>query len=79
MLSLSSYSRGTGTSLSPSVLVDEAWHFHMTFTADYRRMCDEILGFFLHHIPSGGSAGTGNQDTISQYTRTLQLYLEVFG
>ena len=31
--------------------VDELWHFFILFTPQYRKFCEEIMGFFVDHQP----------------------------
>jgi hypothetical protein len=38
-----------GRDLLPSVRVDRVWHIHILQTADYARVCQEYVGYFLHH------------------------------
>lgn len=33
----------------PMAIIDIVWHTHILFTRDYKKMCDDVLGFFLHH------------------------------
>lgn len=39
-------------SLSPSELVDEAWHSFILHTQLYRKFCNERYGKFIHHCPT---------------------------
>ena len=41
-----------GTQVCPSDDVDQAWHLHITRTADYERFCRDVFGRFLHHRPA---------------------------
>ncbi|MFD1733046.1 hypothetical protein ACFSC4_21000 [Deinococcus malanensis] len=38
--------------VSPSHLVDEAWHLHLTYTQDYWERLPQVLGRALHHNPA---------------------------
>src|ERR1700754_4036844 len=64
---------------SPSKVVDEVWHLHLTYTRSYWiAFCKNTLGKDIHHHPSKG--GTGENHKHEQwYTETLQLYESVFG
>jgi uncharacterized protein (TIGR04222 family) len=64
---------------SPSKAVDEAWHLHLTYTHSYWiKLCREILGKDIHHIPSnGGDAENHKHD--DWYKETLTFYKNVFG
>ncbi len=65
----------SGQSVTPSLLVDEAWHEHLTLTRDYwERLCGEVLGQPIHHDSAEG--GTGDA---SAYMHTLDLYARTFG
>ena len=65
--------------VTPSDAVDQAWHLHLSYTRSYwSDLCDEILGQPLHHGPTqGGSSET--QKYREWYSRTLELYAELFG
>ncbi len=64
---------------SPSQIVDEAWHLHLTYTKAYWvDFCKNTLGRDIHHYPSKGGA---DEDIRHEkwYKDTLQLYETVFG
>ena len=64
--------------LTPSDAVDQAWHLHLAYTHSYwEEMCRGILGRPLHHGPTRGGTSEGRKFR-NWYTRTLQLYEEVF-
>ena len=64
------------TPLSPSVIVDEVWHLHLTFSRCYwQDLCKNILGFELHHDPAPAK---DKKQTQLQYFETLQLYKQYF-
>jgi hypothetical protein len=44
----------SGQTLSPSPIVDEVWHLHLTYTSNYKSFC-ELLGKEIQHIPSNHS------------------------
>ncbi|WP_086933613.1 glycine-rich domain-containing protein [Agarilytica rhodophyticola] len=62
--------------LTPSTIVDQVWHLHLTFSHCYwEELCTNILGFRLHHNPSPPS----ERETIdNQYQYTLKLYRQYF-
>lgn len=67
-----------GEPVTPSQVVDQAWHLHLTYTRDYwERLCGEVLGRPLHHEPADGSAEAA-QHHRDQYRRTLDLYAQTF-
>jgi hypothetical protein len=37
--------------LSPSPIVDEAWHQFILFTREYAEYCNSVAGRFIHHEP----------------------------
>ena len=66
------------TGASPSPVIDEVWHLHLTYTVDYwQRFCKEILGKDIQHHPSGG----GDNEYAKHkkwYEDTLKLYTDTF-
>lgn len=42
----------TGEPLSPSKLVDPAWHTFMLHSAEYTAWCQERYGRYIHHAPN---------------------------
>lgn len=65
--------------VSPSVVVDEVWHLHLTYTQDYwKQFCPNVLGFEFHHNPTlGGSVEKAKHQ--DWYAKTLKSYQEAFG
>ncbi len=66
-----------GAPVCPSDDVDQAWHLHITRTADYERFCRDVLGRFLHHRP----AEAGDDEHArhrAMYADTLKTYRRVF-
>jgi len=65
--------------VSPSEVVDEAWHIHLLYTDNYwRRFCPDALGKPFHHFPTlGGTTEKGKFD--DWYSTTLQSYERYFG
>ena len=52
----------TGTSYSPSPLVDKGWHTFIVYTKPYAEFCQQTAGHFIHHNPfdeDGVEYGTG--------------------
>jgi hypothetical protein len=67
------------TPVTPSEIVDEVWHQHLTYSRDYWMIwCGERLKVPLHHDPTPGGA---EAQTIyrRQYAETLALHERVFG
>ncbi len=59
---------------SPSDVVDQAWHIHLTYTINYwKEFCQKTLGKEIHHHPSKGGIAEKKKhtgwyaDTLSQY------------
>lgn len=68
-----------GHPVSPSEAVDQAWHLHLCYTRSYwDRLCGEVLGRPLHHLPSEGGAAESRK-YVSWYRRTLASYERTFG
>ena len=64
--------------ISPSHAVDQVWHLHLTHTKSYwNDLCDGVLGFKLHHVPStGGSKEFAKHKNL--YRESLAAYHRVF-
>lgn len=64
---------------SPSSIVDEVWHLHLTYTDNYwNKFCKQTLQQDIHHHPSkGGESEKDKHD--NWYDDTLKQYEEVFG
>jgi uncharacterized protein (TIGR04222 family) len=63
---------------SPSEVVDEVWHLHLTYTHSYwKRFCGETLGKEIHHHPSRGGQSEAARHR-QWYSETLILYRDVF-
>jgi hypothetical protein len=67
-----------GREVTPSAMVDEAWHAHILLTKSYvDELCRDTLGFVLHHTPGDGSAADAR--FVEAYAATLALYDQAFG
>ncbi|MCC8539547.1 TIGR04222 domain-containing membrane protein [Xanthomonas axonopodis pv. poinsettiicola] len=65
--------------VTPSPLVDQVWHTHLTDTREYwQRFCPQVLQTTLHHRPGRGGAGEQAQFQ-AQYRQTLERYRLHFG
>lgn len=67
--------------VSPSEVIDEAWHCFLVHTRAYQEYCAEQLGQFVHHRPTGNEpAGeeneSGNRDA---YQRARSMAERQFG
>lgn len=68
-----------GHPVTPSKVVDEVWHLHLTYTRSYwDRMVKDILPRPLHHEPSKGGRSEVSRHA-SQYVQTLEAYVRYFG
>lgn len=66
------------TGASPSPIVDEVWHLHLTYTQNYwKAFCQETLEKEIHHHPSKGGESEGERHR-EWYQKTLELYRDVF-
>ncbi len=61
----------SGHPVSPSKIVDEAWHLHLLYTESYwNRLTKEVLPFPLHHHPTkGGKAEAKKHADLYDHTR----------
>ncbi len=73
------YLGATQGPVSPSPVVDEAWHLHMIYTESYwTRLCGQVLGKPFHHHPTrGGQTERSKHDTM--FEDTLAKYRRTFG
>ena len=60
--------------LSPSVIVDLAWHEFILFTKLYNEFCHQNFKKFIHHSPSNST----NQN-INNFLKTIRYYCLIFG
>ncbi|GGK36296.1 hypothetical protein GCM10008955_32730 [Deinococcus malanensis] len=63
--------------VSPSHLVDEAWHLHLTYTQDYWERLPQVLGRALHHNPASSPEDAVRLGGV--YLQTLDCYEQLFG
>jgi len=62
----------TNKKLSPSLVVDLAWHEFILFTRYYQEFCMTHFNRFIHHTPSE------NEDN-SIYQKTIEHYIKQYG
>lgn len=68
-----------GHPVTPSEAVDQVWHLHLVYTRSYwQHLCGEVLRRPLHHEPTAGGVDEGTKFH-TQYERTLESYLRLFG
>ncbi len=69
----------SSTGASPSLIVDEVWHLHLTYTQNYwEDFCRKTLQKQIHHNPSKGGTIENHKHT-DWYNETLLMYEKVFG
>lgn len=68
-----------GHPVTPSEVVDQVWHLHLTYTRSYwERFCPDALGTPLHHNPTTG--GKAEKAKFADwYARTRASYAWLFG
>jgi uncharacterized protein (TIGR04222 family) len=66
------------TGASPSEVVDEVWHLHLTYTDNYwNQFCKKTLLKDIHHHPSKGGVNE-KEKHVNWYASTLALYQQQF-
>jgi hypothetical protein len=60
--------------LTPSLVVDLAWHELILCTRYYHQLCIRYFGRFIHHHPGGNE-----KENEQQYQDTLALYNQEYG
>lgn len=60
--------------LTPSLMVDYAWHEFILCTKAYSEFCQDHFGKYIHHHPGG----TGKENR-KQFRNTLMYYRKHFG
>lgn len=60
-----------GKSLAPSELIDVVWHAHILNTSAYHEDCNELFGFYLHHIPHLENEKSDTNETLFDETKKL--------
>jgi hypothetical protein len=64
----------------PSVEVDTFWHYHILDTMKYAADCAAVFGYFLHHDPAVGLAGSSEApERARRAARMEELYAATFG
>jgi hypothetical protein len=66
--------------VAPLFDVDVFWHYHILDTRKYAVDCDQVFGYFLHHCPSSGTKGEGDETARDRSgARMQELYEATFG
>lgn len=69
----------SGTMVTPSDVVDEVWHLHLSYTRSYWiELCRDTIGRDLHHDPTVGGAAEDAKFR-EAYEATLKRYERRFG
>ncbi len=70
-----------GVKLSPTSLMDKAWHMHILDTRRYAQDCEVMFGRFLHHQPSYNGVESPERGgvLIRASEAMASLYSERFG
>lgn len=63
--------------LTPSEIVDEAWHLHLTYTDSYWNRLVRLLPKQIHHHPTTGSSADTERFKV-QFRDTIDLYKLIF-
>lgn len=64
----------SGKSLSPSLVVDLAWHEFILCTKLYHSFCNDKFGKYIHHTPGGDI-----KENQSKFKQTIQTYIKSYG
>jgi hypothetical protein len=61
--------------------VDEVWHACVLFTRLYADLCDQALGYFLHHEPNDGMEPSdgSEDDPHSDWSAFAEVYTALYG
>ena len=80
-VALVNLNKGRGAMSMSSKEVDEVWHQFILFTPQYHEFCDEVLGRYLHHVPTTSqtpSTPTGKANFIRNYTNAFGEIPEIW-
>jgi len=61
----------TDQKLSPSYIIDLAWHEFILFTKYYEKFCLKHYGRFIHHTP-------GKKEEPEIFNNTIKQYIKVY-
>jgi hypothetical protein len=61
-------------SFSPTLEVDEFWHFHILDTKVYANDCRTYLGYFLHHVPNYGKSAPTSKSEFDRIAEIMQIH-----
>jgi cation transport regulator ChaB len=65
--------------VAPLFDVDIFWHYHILDTMKYAVDCEQIFGYFLHHVPDSGLRGEDDETVHHQAgARMQELYEATF-
>ena len=60
--------------LTPSIIVDNAWHELILCTKYYHTLCERNFGRYIHHHPGGKE-----EDNRKQFANTIKRYQQHYG
>lgn len=61
--------------LGPTKAIDAGWHEFLMYTREYSEFCIEILGKFIHHVPTPVLT---NDHVVRKVNKTQQLASDTF-
>lgn len=61
---------GRGANLVPSAAVDIGWHMFILHTREYAAFCEQVAGFFIHHVPTDEDGDEPAGDPVEVLDRT---------
>lgn len=69
----------TGIEQTPSEEVDQVWHYHITYTENYKQFSSQKMGIdFFHHNPADGTTHDDNKYR-GVYQNTMNGIISFFG
>ncbi len=62
-----------------SEALDDFWHYHILDTQKYHQDCQDVFGYYLHHVPCHENAPTHIVEKMySAAERTIRLFRETY-
>ena len=66
--------------LVPTDDIDMIWHAHILDTENYAKDCENLFGYFLHHLPFFGEFGNETQEEMGvMFKETSDMWLQEYG
>ncbi|MFH9606889.1 hypothetical protein [Streptomyces sp. NPDC017448] len=66
----------TRAALSPSKVVDPAWHAFLLHTKDYAEWCTARFGYVIHHDPRSRKVDAGMMVDVTEAIRAQGFYVD---